>query len=459
MSRTTSGWLRAAVFDEGSPDGVARLLPRHVDEADGTRSHLLVVYSLATLFEYVLVAGVTLTALIVLAATGVLSATDPTVLRWAAVAVGGSVYLVDAVVAAVSYSPLDVAVTVAFLPVERFVVERYLVSVPDGIAHSGYAILARFDRSTTETTTAETTLYDEEVGHEVDVSLAALGYGTNGTVTADSLAAGDRFGSYELQRPIDTGRFSFLWEGVADDGSVVALKVFDPQLEGSTRRLLEADFLHEAEVLDTIGDHDHVVDIHDWGREPQPWLAVEYVEADSVREQLPLSPPAARTVLLAVADALAYAHEHDVSHGDLKPENVLYDGDSDPPLVLLIDWGMRPLADHHVESLLTPAYAAPEQFDDVTLDEHRAELVDVYQLGLLAYELFTDEQPFLGYDDSATIEEHVRSDVPPLPSDRRPDLPSELDRVVMTALDETPTNRYQDVDAFADALTAVPLPE
>jgi len=213
---------------------------------------------------------------------------------------------------------------------------------------------------------------------------------------------------------------------------------------------------HEAKVLRTLRDHEHVVTLYDSGYDPHPRVALEYVEGGTIRDQLPVSLPVALDVVLSVAEALEYAHGNDISHTDLKPENILYSEEYFGRLVLVTDWGERPVVNPDLESMLSRPYAAPEQFDALPTNEPEAELIDVYQLGMLACELFTGTQPFLAAND---IEQRVRSEVPPPPSTRVSELPAELDDVILTAIAKNPTERYQSVAAFRSPLFDVVLPD
>lgn len=272
-----------------------------------------------------------------------------------------------------------------------------------------------------------------------------------------SFAEGDRFQSYRLVSKAGQGALSAVWRAEdVETGETVALKIFDPIVDEETRRTFEADFVHEAKVLRSLRDHEHIIRLYDSGYEPYPWIAVEYVEAGTIRDQLPVSLPVALVVVVALAEALEYAHRKDISHTDLKPENVLYSEDYFGRRVLLTDWGKRPVVNPDLEPMLSRPYAAPEQFDALPTNEPEAELIDIYQLGLLAYELFAGIQPFLTGENT---EQRVRTEVPPPPSDHVSDLPEGLDEVVLTAIEKDPGDRYQTVAAFQTELLEVMLPD
>jgi len=136
---------------------------------------------------------------------------------------------------------------------------------------------------------------------------------------------------------------------------------------------------------------------------------------------------------------------------------VLYSPDYFGLLVLVTDWGKRPVVNADLEPMLTRPYAAPEQFDALPTNEPEAERIDIYQLGVLGYELFTGIQPFLAGDGDT--EDRVRNEVPPPPSEHVPDLPGGMDEVVLTAIGKEPEDRYRTVAEFRTELLDVMLPD
>jgi DNA helicase-4 len=216
--------------------------------------------------------------------------------------------------------------------------------------------------------------------------------------------------------------------------------------EPDQRETLHAEtverFLDEAEVWEKLAEHDHVVDVLGWGSQPLPWIAMEYMDGGNLRSRLG-SLPFDQTVwtVLGITRAIRHAHNRGVRHYDLKPENVLFrsvaDGYWDVPKVA--DWGLAEQALRQrggVEGV-TPAYAAPEQlFPEYGDPDHRT---DVYQLGLLSYELFTGHHPYDG--DQTQVES---ASLTP-PSHVAESLPSAVDDVLATALAVDPDDRYEDI--------------
>lgn len=212
------------------------------------------------------------------------------------------------------------------------------------------------------------------------------------------------------------------------------------------------EFLQEAETWSEIDDHDHVVNVLDWGHSPQPWIAMEYMDGNSLAEHLPLDLDDGIEVLTAVADATQYAHRHGIAHGDLKPENVLFRSTDDGHVVKVGDWGLAKVLLDHSDSTqgLTPAYAAPEQFEGSNRDAEDHQLTDIYQLGALAYAAFTGQPPYEG--SPAEVMNKVLNEAPTPPSEIDPSLPSAVDQLLLQAMSKNPADRYPTAQHFHDAL-------
>jgi DNA helicase-4 len=223
----------------------------------------------------------------------------------------------------------------------------------------------------------------------------------------------------------------------------VALK--EPDQRETLRAETVERFLNEAEVWEKLAEHDHVVDVLGWGSQPLPWIAMEYMDGGNLQSRLGSLPfEQAVWTTLGITRAVRHAHNRGVRHYDLKPENVLFrsvaEGYWDVPKVA--DWGLaeRALRSGGGTDGVTLAYAAPEQlFSEYGDPDHRT---DVYQLGLLSYELFTGVHPH-GEDQT-----QVRSASLTPPTRVDGSLPSGVDALVTTALAVDPDDRYEDVLDF-----------
>ncbi|MDB2294680.1 protein kinase, partial [Halorubrum ezzemoulense] len=139
--------------------------------------------------------------------------------------------------------------------------------------------------------------------------------------------------------------------------------------------------------------------VFDWDANGPPWVAIEYLAGGTLADRIDEMGVAHRLwTAYALADAVAYASgEHGVTHHDLKPQNILFqnmpDGAWDVPKIC--DWGLaRKLIQHDGSiSQSTPKYAAPEQFDAILPNTDVGVHTDVYQLGVVCYELLTGKHP------------------------------------------------------------------
>ena len=198
-----------------------------------------------------------------------------------------------------------------------------------------------------------------------------------------------------------------------------------------------------------------------------PYYSMPFVAGESLRKKvatgqlLPL--PRAVRVLRDVASAIAHAHEHGVAHRDLKPDNVLLSSG----YAVVTDFGIakavssaRSADDPELTSrgmtVGTPAYMAPEQATADPTADHR---VDLYALGVMAYEILTGQRPFIARTAQELLVAHITKTPTPI-TDRRLDLPSALSSLVMRCLakaaDERPSapQVVEALDAVGSAVGA-----
>jgi eukaryotic-like serine/threonine-protein kinase len=237
----------------------------------------------------------------------------------------------------------------------------------------------------------------------------------------------------------------------------VALKVLHPDL---VRTLGSERFQREIEIAARL-QHPHILTMHDSGDAAgQLWFTMPYVEGESLRDRLrrECQLPVEEAVRIAqeAAQALQYAHEHDVIHRDIKPENLLLTKDGN---TLVADFGIaRALItgeDRLTQtgiSLGTPAYMSPEQ---ATGDRHLDARTDVYALGTVLYEMLVGEPPFTGPTAQAVIAKRLHGDVPGL-RHVRPTVPVSVERAVMRALAPVQADRFATAAEFARALETFP---
>ena len=231
----------------------------------------------------------------------------------------------------------------------------------------------------------------------------------------------------------------------------VALKVLHPEL---AHALGGERFIREIKLAARL-DHPHILSVHDSGETAgRLWFTMPYVEGESLRQrlvrepQLPLAD--ALRITRAVADALGYAQRQGIIHRDVKPENILLQGERR----VLADFGVARAVDAAGERLTetgfalgTPAYMSPEQG---AADRHLDARSDIYSLGCVVYEMLAGEPPFTGRTAQALIARRLVDPVPDLCTVR--DVPRQVDRAVRQALARAPADRFADAPAFARAL-------
>ena len=213
-------------------------------------------------------------------------------------------------------------------------------------------------------------------------------------------------------------------------------------------------FFRERRILASI-DHPGLARFLDGGLmdDGRPWFAMEFVDGKDVVSWCEGRSIAVRLGLfLHICETVQYAHQRLIVHRDLKPQNVLVDETDHPRL---LDFGVARLIDDSDEERLTRTQGTPLTLLYASPEQVRAEPVDVssdvYQLGLLLYEMLTG-QPAHDLADKS-LEQSIASiceTVPAPPSARAPDVHRDLDAVIGRALDKSPTRRYASAAAFAE---------
>jgi DNA-binding NarL/FixJ family response regulator len=251
---------------------------------------------------------------------------------------------------------------------------------------------------------------------------------------------------YEIQEHLGEGATAPVYKALDTRlNREVALKVLLPHVRETTRKRFFQEALAAAQL-----NHPNIMAIYDIGDEDEyHFLVVEYVEGVSLTYYIPSPPATVINLGKQIADALQYAHNHYVIHRDIKvtPAGV----------VKIMDLGLalpreatRVTADGMV--IGTPAYLSPEQAQGLTLD-HRT---DIYSMGVVLYEMATGHLPFDADEIPALLLQQVKQPPPP-PRLIAPDLPVELERVILRALEKNPVRRFQSCEALGAALTSIVL--
>jgi len=243
-------------------------------------------------------------------------------------------------------------------------------------------------------------------------------------------------------------------------GRKVALKLLARNLSDDER--FRERFLRESRLAASL-NHPNIVPVYRAGEaEGVLFIAMHYVEGTDLRElmgenQGGLETVRAVSIVEQVADALDAAHGHQLVHRDVKPANVLIAEGRRGDHCYLADFGLTRHASSQSrltatgEFLGTVDYVAPEQIRALAPVDKR---VDVYSLGCVLFESLTGMPPFRGDSDYSVMWAHVH-DPPPAISNRREDLPVELDVVIEHALAKSPADRYPTAGVLAEAARSV----
>lgn len=258
---------------------------------------------------------------------------------------------------------------------------------------------------------------------------------------------------YKVMEPLGRGAFGAVFlarDNVLDRN--VALKVMSvPEgLDSDEEQHLLDRFEREARAAASLS-HPNIVIIYDISRtKDKHFISMEYLEGETLSEVVTGPMPVDRAVNIAqqVLSALSYAHEHGVIHRDIKPDNIFIMPDD---YAKLVDFG---LARVQATSSLTqtgtvlgsPGYIAPEIFEGRKADER----TDIFSFGVVFYQMLCGKRPFGPDDESdsnyANVMFKVISAEPDPPSELCPEIPPELERIVLGCLRKKPEERYQTVE-------------
>jgi tetratricopeptide (TPR) repeat protein/tRNA A-37 threonylcarbamoyl transferase component Bud32 len=266
--------------------------------------------------------------------------------------------------------------------------------------------------------------------------------------------------TYTIERELGGGGMSrvFLARETALKRRVV-IKVLPPEMAAGVN---VERFRREIELAASL-QHPHIVPLLSAGASGDLlYYTMPLVEGESLRAKLAREGelPVGDTIriLTDVADALAYAHAHEIIHRDIKPDNILLSGKH----ALVTDFGVSKAVSASSGGSLTslgvalgtPAYMAPEQ---AAADPHVDHRADLYALGVLGYEMLTGQPPFVGATPQATLAAQVTKKPEPVTANREA-IPAGLNALVMRCLEKHPADRWQTGAEVLQQLEAMSTP-
>jgi len=264
---------------------------------------------------------------------------------------------------------------------------------------------------------------------------------------------GTRLGDYELLEIIGEGGMAAVYRAKQSTafGREVALKVIRAEFTGDEP--FQRRFLREAQAISRLS-HPNILPLIEFGEEQgRLYLVMPLVREGTLRDLLsqhngPLSLEEALPLFVPLCDAVHYAHQEDIIHRDIKPQNVLLQRHTH---VLLADFG---IAHNRFDTKLTMTgmgigsveYMAPEQADG------RADVrSDIYSLGILLYQLLTGVVPYSGTGPLQVLLKKANEPLPD-PRGRNPNLPAEVVDILQVALARDPNERFSNAGALGSAV-------
>ncbi len=256
---------------------------------------------------------------------------------------------------------------------------------------------------------------------------------------------------YELIRELGVGGMATVHLALQTSlDRKVALKVMRRNIDDAEK--FEKRFLVEGRTLAKL-PHRNIVAVYDIVKsESATYISMEYLEGGTLHDQMAsgLSLGEAVAIVVQIAGALQFAHDHNVVHRDLKPANIMF---RDPTTPVLTDFGIARQQDAQSTRLTqtgmlvgTPTYMSPEQINALEVDGRS----DLYSLGVMFFELLTGKPPFQGDSPIAVLMAHLTTPPPPLPLPYQ-DFQPVLDRMLAKNREE----RFDDLKEFTKALKAV----
>lgn len=254
----------------------------------------------------------------------------------------------------------------------------------------------------------------------------------------------DQLGKFQLKKVLGKGASATVYLALDTfSGNEVALKVLDPEVVHSPDfdRGMTAQFMTEASLAGKLS-HPHIVSILEASvSEDSGYIALEYVPGGDLFQYTKpgtlLSPEDAIQIAYKCCGALDYAFRQGIVHRDIKPANIMIVSGTD---IKVTDFGaayLHTAVGTQLADIGSPSYMSPEQAKGEPLDYHS----DMFALGVVLYQLFTGQLPFV----AATLEalfDRILDETPAAPSSLRPELSKDIDQILLQMMAKNPGNRY-----------------
>ncbi|HEX5430921.1 MAG TPA: serine/threonine-protein kinase, partial [Bryobacteraceae bacterium] len=264
----------------------------------------------------------------------------------------------------------------------------------------------------------------------------------------------DTLGGYQILGELGRGGCGVVYAALDPRiGRKVAIKTIDAGAETAQGKALRERFRREARAAGILS-HPHIVTIHELNDSSGVlYIVMEFVDGRTLAERMesePLTPEFIVSMLAAAADALDFAHSHDIVHRDVKPANFLITAAGQ---LKIADFGIAKVADGDMNLTTTgmvmgtAQYMSPEQ----VLAKPATGRSDQFSLAVIAYEMLTGQKPFQG-DSWASVLHQILNVEPPSVSSYRENLGDGVTAVLRKALAKDPAARYESCRAFVDEL-------
>ena len=288
------------------------------------------------------------------------------------------------------------------------------------------------------------------------------------------MAGFTKLGKYLIKRELGKGAMGVVYEGFDPviERTVAIKTILPQQLNAEEAQAVLARFKREAQAAGRL-NHPNIVGIYDYGevvaedertmvaatagtpadQQRVAYIAMEFVKGRELRDYFEANErfalPEVQRIMSEILSALAHAHANGVVHRDMKPANLIM---LDDATVKVADFGIARIEKSELTQagtvMGTPSYMSPEQFMGQPVDGRS----DLFSCGVILYQFLTGEKPFTG--NTTTIMYKVLREEPLAPSMLNVALPPAVDAVVKKAMAKNPDDRFQNAQAFSDAIKA-----